>query len=179
MHLIFFKSRRLKKADYALTHGAYQKAFKLAFPLVNSGNLEIAFLANRLCGLAMYKRKKYDESLDFLEKTCYLRNYRHDWYNMAMALVLSSKLERAEEAFKNIYRSNVQPGYMYATPVPGLLFQYMKALKKKQFVDAAKARANELKQMYAGVGTDITKQVQRGLPAYPAFQKEIELLFVI
>lgn len=179
MHLILLKSRRLKKADYALTHGAYQKAYKLASPLVNSGNLEIAFQANRICGLAMYKRKKYKESLDFLEKTCHLRNYRHDWYNLAMALVFSSELKRAEEAFINIYRTSVQPGYMYATPVPGLLFQYMKALKQKQFVDAARVRANELKQMYAGVGTDITKQVQRGLPAYPSFQKEIESLLMI
>ncbi|WP_010665331.1 hypothetical protein [Marinilabilia salmonicolor] len=177
MHLILFKSRRLKRADYALTHGAYQKAFRLALPLVDSVKIEIAFLANRMCGLALYKRKKYEESLHFLEKTCHLRNYRHDWYNLAMASAFCGNLEKAEEAFKNIYRSSVQPGYLYATPVPGLLFQYMKALKKKQFIDAAKIRANELKQMYVGVGKDISKQVQRGLPAYPAFQREVESLF--
>lgn len=175
MHLILFKNRRLKKADYALNQGRLQKTFKLAVPFVNSHNNEIAYQANRLCGLARYKQKKYEDSIGFFEKTCQLENYRHDWYNLAMALAFVGKLEKAEEAFKNIYRTNVQPGYMYTVPVPGLLFQYLKVLKQKQFVDAAIARANELKQMFDGVGTsDVTKQVERGLPSYPMFLKEVK-----
>jgi len=145
--------------------------------LVNSRNKESAFRANRLCGLALYKRKKYDDSLQYLEKACRIGNFRHDWYSLAMALVFAGKLEKAEEAFKNIYRTNVQPGYLYAVPVPGLLYQYMKALTKKQFVDAAKVRANELKQMFVGVGPDTTKQVQRGLPNFDTFLTEVEPLF--
>jgi len=177
MRLILFKNRRLNKAEYALNYGRSQEAFKLGQPLVNSQNNEIAYRANFICGLALYKRKKYVESLAFLEKTCLLRNYRHDWYNLAMACVFAGKLDKAEEAFKHIYRTNVQPGYLYAIPVPGLLFQYLKALKKKQFIEAAITRANELKQMYIGVGPDTTKQVQRGLPAYPTFRMEVESLF--
>ncbi|PTN08686.1 M48 family metallopeptidase [Mangrovibacterium marinum] len=177
MPFILFKNRRLNKATYALNSGKYQQALKLAQPLVNSRNNEIAYRANFIGGLALYKRKKYDDSLPFLEKACQLGNYRHDWYNLAMASVFAGKLTEADEAFKNIYRTNVQPGYVYAVPVPGLLFQYMKALKRNQFIDAAITRANELKQMYVGVGSDTTKQVQRGLPAYPAFRVEVESLF--
>ncbi len=177
MYFILFKNRRLNKAEYALNSGKYQEALKLGQPLANSRNNEFAYRANFLCGLALYKRKKYDDSLAFLEKACQLGNYRHDWYNLAMASAFAGKLKEAEEAFKNIYRTNVQPGYVYAVPVPGLLFQYMKALKRNQFVDAAIMRANELKQMYVGVGADTTKQVQRGLPAYPTFRMEVESLF--
>lgn len=178
MHIILFKKRRLNKAENALNGGRYQKAFMLGKPLVSSLNNYIAFRANRLCGLAIYKQKKYEESLGFLEKTCQLGNYRHDWYNLAMAYVFSDKLKKAQEAFKNIYRTNIQPGYMYSTPVPCLLFQYMRALKQMQFIDAAMKRANELKQMYVGVGiSNTTKQVQRGLPSYAAFRIEVESLF--
>lgn len=177
MHLILFKKRRLNKAEFAFNSGRYKEAVKLAQVLVNSGNTEMAFRANRVCGLALYKRKKYEDSRSFLEKACQLGNYRHDWYNLAMALVFAGQLEEAEEAFKNIYRTNVQPGYMYSIAIPGLLFQYMKALKKKQFVDAAIVRANELKQMFVGVGPDATKQVQRGLPALTTFLAEVEPLF--
>lgn len=94
-----------------------------------------------------------------------------------MAYVFCGKLNEAEVSFQNIYRTNVQPGYLYAVPVPGLIFQYMKALKQRHFVDAAILRANELKQMYLGVGPDIKRQVQRGLPSYPMFRKEVESLF--
>nr|WP_321452667.1 hypothetical protein [uncultured Carboxylicivirga sp.] len=174
MHLILFKNRRLNKADYASTHGKYQLAIKLAQPLVHSRNKEIAFKANRICGLSFYKRKKYDDSIDFLQAACQLGNYRHDWYNLAMASAFSGNLEMAEQAFQNIYRTNVQPGYMYAVAVPGLIFQYTKVLIQQKFIDAAKKRTRELKQMYQGVGNDTTKQVQRGLPSYPTFQKEIE-----
>ncbi|WP_321996286.1 tetratricopeptide repeat protein [Draconibacterium orientale] len=177
MHLVLFKNRRLNKAELALNGGRYQEAIKLGQALVNSRNKEINFRANRLCGLALYKRKKYDDSLQYLEKACGIGNFRHDWYSLAMALVFAGKLEKAEEAFKNIYRTNVQPGYLYAVPVPGLLYQYMKALKKKQFVDAAKVRANELKQMFVGVGPDTTKQVQRGLPNFTTFLADVEPLF--
>lgn len=177
MHLILFKNCRLKKADYAFGQGLYQKAFILAVSLADSKNNELAFQANRLCGLALYKQKKYQDSIRFIEKTCQLRNYRHDWYNLAMAFVFFGDLEKADEAFKNTYRTNVQPGYMHAVPVSGLLFQYFRALKQNQFTDAAIARANELKQMYIGVGkSDITKQVQRGLHSYPIFLREVESL---
>ncbi|MBS2099377.1 tetratricopeptide repeat protein [Carboxylicivirga linearis] len=175
MHLILFKNRRLERADYASTHGKYQMAIKLAKPMVHSRNKVIAFKSNRICGLSLYKRKKYNESIVYLKEACHLGNYRHDWYNLAMAYAFSGKLNMAEQAFQNIYRTNVQPGYMYAVPVPGLIFQYTKALIQKQFMEAAKKRTRELKQMYQGVGNDITKQVQRGLPSYPMFQKEIEL----
>ncbi len=177
MRLILFKNRRLKKAEYALNQNRNQEAFKLGQPLVNSRNNEIASRANRICGLALYKRKKFDDSLEFLEKTCQLANYLHDWYNLTMASVYAGKLEKSEEAFKNIYRTSVQPGYMYSVPVPGLIFQYLRALKQKQFIDAAITRANELKQMYIGVGHDTTKQVQRGLPSYHMFKQEVESLF--
>jgi tetratricopeptide (TPR) repeat protein len=177
MHLVLFKNHRLNKAEHALNCGRYQEAIKLGQTLVNSRNKEITSRANRLCGLALYKRKKYDDSLQYLEKACRIGNYRHDWYSLAMALVFAGKPEQAEEAFKNIYRTNVQPGYLYAVPVPGLLYQYMKALTKKQFVDAAKVRANELKQMFVGVGPDTTKQVQRGLPNFNTFLTEVESLF--
>nr|WP_319569793.1 hypothetical protein [uncultured Draconibacterium sp.] len=177
IHLVLLKKRRLNKAEHALNGGSYQEALKLGRVLVNSRNREMNFRANRLCGLALYKRKKYEESLEYLEKACRTGNYRHDWYSLAMALVFAGKLEKAEEAFKNIYRTNVQPGYLYAVPVPGLLYQYMKALKKKQFVDAAIVRANELKQMFVGVGPDTTKQVQRGLPNFTTFLAEVESLF--
>ncbi|KJF43453.1 tetratricopeptide repeat protein [Draconibacterium sediminis] len=177
MHLVLFKNQRLNKAEHALNCGRYQEAIKLGQVLVNSRKKEIAFRANRLCGLALYKRKKYDESMEYLEKACLIGNYRHDWYSLAMALVFAGKLEKLEEAFKNIYRTNVQPGYLYAVPVPGLIYQYMKALKKNQFVDAAMVRANELKQMFVGVGPDTTKQVQRGLPNFTTFLAEVESLF--
>ncbi|WP_319480145.1 hypothetical protein [uncultured Draconibacterium sp.] len=177
MQLVLFKNRRLNRAEHALNCGRYQEAIKLGQALVNSRNKEMNFRANRLCGLALYKRKKYEESLGYLEKACRTGNYRHDWYSLAMALVFAGKLEKAEEAFKNIYRTNVQPGYLYAVPVPGLLYQYMKALKKKQFVDAAIIRANELKQMFVGVGPDTTKQVQRGLPNFTTFLADVEPLF--
>ncbi|MDX8339226.1 hypothetical protein SLH46_08550 [Draconibacterium sp. IB214405] len=177
MRLILFKARRLKKAELAFNGGKYREAVKLGNPLTNVLNNEMAFRANRVCGLALYKQKKYEESLEYLEKSSQLGNYRHDWYNLAMALVFAGKLEKAEDAFKNIYRTNVQPGYLYAVPVPGLLYQYMKALTKKQFADASKARANELKQMYVGVGPDTAKQVQRGLPNFTTFLAEVESLF--
>jgi len=177
MHFIFFKDRRLNKAELALNNGSYQNAVKLGLPYVNSKNSETAFRSNRLCGLALYKQKKYDESIGFLEKACQLGNYRHDWYNLAMSCAFAGNLNKAEDAFQNIYRTNVQPGYMYSVPVPGLLFQYMKALKQKQFNEAAIVRANELKQMYLGVGKDINQQVHRGLPAYTTFRKEVEPLF--
>ncbi|WP_303917878.1 hypothetical protein [Draconibacterium sediminis] len=177
MYLVLFKNRRLNKAEHALNCGRYQEAIKLGRVLVDSRNKEIAFRANRMCGLALYKRKKYEECLKYLEKACHTANYRHDWYSLAMALVFAGKLEKAEEAFKNIYRTNVQPGYLYAVPVPGLLYQYIKALKKNQFVDAAIVRANELKQMFVGVGPDTTKQVQRGLPNFTTFLAEVESLF--
>ena len=86
-------------------------------------------------------------------------------------------LENAEEAFKNTYRTGVQPGFMYAVPVPGLLYQYIKALKRNEFTEAARARANELKQMFIGVGSDTSKQVQRGLPSFGVFLSEVEALF--
>jgi len=177
MCLILLKNRRLNKAENAYNIGKYQEAFKLGKSLLNSRNNDIAFRAYRICGLALYKRKKYEESLGIMEKTCELGNYRHDWYNLAMSYVFAGKLEKSEEAFQNIYRTNVQPGYMYSVPIPGLLFQYMKALKQKAFIDAAITRANELKQFYVGVGADITKQVQRGLPSYPVFRKEVEPMF--
>lgn len=177
MRLIVFKNHRLLKAEQALNDGRYPEAIILGQALANARKKEIAFRANRLCGLALYKRKKYGESLKYLEKACQIGNYRHDWYNLAMALVFAGKLDQAEEAFKNIYRTNLQPGYLYAVPVPGLLYQYMKALKKKQFVDAAIVRANELKQMFCGVGPDSTKQVQRGLPNFTTFLAEVESLF--
>lgn len=175
--MVLFKNRRLNKAEHALNGGRHQEALKLGQALVNSRNKEIAFRANRLCGLALYKRMKYEESLVYMEKACRTGNYRHDWYSLAMALVFAGKLEKAENAFKNSYRTNVQPGYLYAVPVPGLLYQYMKALKKKQFVNAAIVRANELKQMFVGVGPDTTKQVQRGLPNLNTFLAEVESLF--
>lgn len=177
MHLILFKENRLNKAEFALNIGSYQKAFTLGLPLTTNPNNEMAFKANRICGLALYKLKRYNDSIEFLEKACQLGNYRHDWYNLAMSSAFSGKIEKAEEAFKNIYRTNVQPGYMYTIPVPGLLFQYMKALKQKQFIDAAITRVNELMQMYIGVGNDTTKQVQRGLPSYITFRSEVEPLF--
>ena len=177
MHLVLLKNRRLNKAEHALNSGKYQEALKLGRALVNSRNKAISFRANRLCGLALYKRKKYVESLEYLEKACQTGNYRHDWYSLAMALVFAGKLEKAEEAFKYVYRTNVQPGYLFSIPVPGLLYQYMKALKKNQFVDAAVIRANELKQMFVGVGPDKAKQVQRGLPNFTTFLAEVEPLF--
>ncbi|WP_297093550.1 hypothetical protein [uncultured Draconibacterium sp.] len=177
MRLILSKNRRLNKAEQALNSGRYQEALELGQALVNSRNKEITFRANRLCGLALYKRKKYHESLEYLEKACKTGNYRHDWYSLAMALVFAGKLEEADEAFKNIYRTNVQPGYLFAIPVPGLLYQYMKALTKMQFADAAIVRANELKQMFVGVGPDATKQVQRGLPVLTTFLADVEPLF--
>lgn len=177
MCLVLFKNRCLNKAEQALNGGRYQEAIKLGKALVNAQKKGIAFRANRLCGLALYKSRKYDESIEYLEKACQLGNFRHDWYSLAMALVFAGRLEQAEDAFKNIYRTNVQPGYLYAVPVPGLLYQYMKALKKQQFDDTAKARANELKQMFVGVGPDTTKQVQRGLPNLTTFLAEVEPLF--
>jgi len=53
----------------------------------------------------------------------------------------------------------------------------MKALKNNEYKQAAIRRANELKQMYIGIGSDTTKQVQRGMPSYITFRKEIESLF--
>lgn len=177
MHIILFKNRRLNKAEQALNQSKYKRAFKLGKPLTHSKDRKIAYRANFLCGLALYKRKRFEDSIDYLKKSSQLGNYRHDWYNLSMAYVFSGNVEKAEEAFKNIYRTNVQAGYMYAIPVPGLLFQYVKALIQKQFIDAAKKRANELKQMYMGVGSDTTKQVQRGLPSYTSFRKVVEPLF--
>lgn len=177
MPLILFTKRRLIKAEHAFGFGNYSKAFKLGKPLTNSSDNNVAFRANRLCALSLYKIKKYDNSILFFENACKLGNYRHDWYGLAMAFVFSGELKKAEKAFQNIYRTNVQPGYMYAVPVPGLLYQYLKALIKNQFTDAAITRANELKQMYIGVGKDTAKQVQRGLPSYPTFLKEVKPLF--
>lgn len=178
MSFIIFKTQRLNKAEACLNLGKKQVALKLVLPLVKSKKADIAYRANRVSGLALYKQKKYDECVEFLEQACRLGNYRHDWYNLAMALALAGKFDKAEESFKNIYRTNVQSGYMYTLPVPGMLFQYMKALKQKEFIEGAIARANELKQMYIGVGkSDPGKQVQRGLPSFPTFRKEIESLF--
>lgn len=178
MSFIFFKTQRLNKAESCLNLGKKQIALRLAKPLLNSRNKDIAYRANRLSGLALYKLKNYNDSIVFLRKACLLGNFRHDWYNLAMALAFSNHIEDAEEAFKNIYRTNVQSGYMYTLPVPGMLFQYMKALKQKEHVSGAIARANELKQMYIGIGkSDPGKQVQRGLPSFPTFRKEIEPLF--
>lgn len=63
MHFILFKNHRLNKADHAFHHGKREKAFKLSRPLVNSSNKDIAFRASRLCGLALYKQKKYEDSI--------------------------------------------------------------------------------------------------------------------
>lgn len=177
MAFIFFKNKKLSKAEHALNDCKYKKAYTIGLALVHAKNKEIAFRANRVCGLALYKQKKYDDSLTFLESACQKGNYRHDWYNLAMAFTFNGMLENAEEAFKNIYRTGVQPGFMYAVPVPGLLYQYIKALKKNEFPKTARARANELKQMFIGVGSDTTKQVQRGLPSFDVFLSEVEALF--
>ncbi len=177
MALFAFKTRRLQKASLALNNGKYKEALKLASPLAGQRNKDLAFQANRICGLALYKLKQYESSLSFLNKACALGNYRHDWYNLAMANAYAGKVDASEEAFQNIYRTNVQPGYMYAVPVPGLLFQYVKVLIKKEFIEAATARANEMKQMYSGVGKDMEKQVARGLPSYEMFRKELVHLF--
>lgn len=174
---ILFKKHRIKKAELAFSSGRYFKAYRLCKALANSIDNDMAFRANRLCALALYKIKNYDDSIAFFQKTCELGNYRHDWYGLAMALVFIGKLDKAEDAFQNIYRTNVQPGYIYAVPVPGLIYQYLKALKQKRFTEAAITRANELKQMYIGVGKDTTKQIQRGLPSYNTFIKEVEPLF--
>lgn len=178
MRFVLLKKRRLERAEQNLNTGKRALALKLALPLLNAKNKDIAFRANRVSGLALYKQKKYNESLPFLEKACQLGNYQHDWYNFAIALVYSGNSGKADEAFQNIYRTKVQPGYLFATPIPLLLFQYMKALKQKGEPEKARTRANELKQMYAGVGiSDIGKQVSRGLPAYPTFRKEIVSIF--
>lgn len=178
MRFVLLKKRRLERAEQNLNAGKRALALKLALPLLNAKNKDIAFRANRVSGLALYKQKKYNESLPFLEKACQLGNYQHDWYNFAIALVYSGNSGKADEAFQNIYRTKVQPGYLFATPIPLLLFQYMKALKQKGEPEKARTRAKELKQMYAGVGiSDISKQVSRGLPAYPTFRKEIVPIF--
>lgn len=176
--MILFKNRRIKRAELSLNSGNKERAIKLALPLTKSTNKEISYLANKVTGLALYKQKNYSESTSYLLKAVSIGNYRHDWYNLAMALAFSGQLNMAEEAFRNIYRTTIQTGYMYTIPVPGMLFQYMKVLVKMQYTEAAIARANELKQMYVGIGkSDPGKQVQRGLPSFTTFRKEIEALF--
>lgn len=176
--MILFKKHRIKSAELALNSGNRQRAIKLAIPLIRSTNKEIAYQANKIVGLAQYKLKKYSEGVTYLRTAVALGNYRHDWYNLAMAHAFSANLDDAEKAFMKIYSTNVQPGYMHTVPVPGMLFQYMKVLSKMNFKEAAIARATELKQMYIGIGkSDPGKQVQRGLPSFPTFRKEIETLF--
>ncbi len=178
MNIILFPSRRILKAETALNLGKKQEAIKLALPLTTAKDKEIAYRANRTVGLAYYKLKIYNKSVELLTRTCELGNYRHDWYNLAMAQAFDSDFESANTTFNHIYRTNVQPGYMYTLPVPSMLFQFMKVLIKKGDLSGAKVRANELKQMYDGVGkTNIEQQVQRGLPAYSAFCNEVERLF--
>jgi tetratricopeptide (TPR) repeat protein len=178
MGFVLLKKRRLEKAEQSLNAGKRVLALKLAKPLLHARNAEVAHRANRLSGLALYKQKKYQDSLPFFKTACQLGNYRHDWYNFAIALVYSGNAAIADDAFQNIYRTKIQPGYLYSTPTPILLFQYMRALIQQGKTEKARQRANELKQMYAGVGiSDINIQKQRGLPTYPTFRNEIISLF--
>lgn len=178
MGFVLLKKRRLLKAEESFNLGKKSMALKQAKPLLTSKNKEFAYRANRLSGLALYKQRKYQESIPLMEAACQLGNYRHDWYNLSMAFAFNGHFEKADEAFQNIYRTNVQSGYMYAISIPAMLFQYMKVLIQKGNTERAIRRANELKQMYAGTGiSDVNKQIPRGLPAYPTFRKEIETLF--
>ena len=178
MGFVILKNRRIQKAERSLNSGKRELALKLAKPLLNAKNNEIAYRANRLSGLALYKQKKYKDGLPFLETACQLGNYQHDWYNFAITLAYNGNAEKADGAFQNIYRTKVQSGYLYTTPIPTMLFQFIRALIRKGNVEIAKKRANELKQMYAATGiSDINKQVPRGLPAYPTFRKEIAAIF--
>ncbi len=153
-------------------------AIKLAKPLLNIKDQEIAHAANRISGLALYKLKKYPESLPSLEKACQLGNYQHNWFNYAVSLVYNGNLEKAEEAFQNVYRTQVQPGYVHATPLPIMLFQYLKGLKDNGFNEIAKDRAGEMKQMYAGVGVlNGHNERSKGLPPYHRFREQIADLY--
>ncbi len=178
MGFVILKKRRLKKAEQNMNFGKSALALKLAKPLLNVKNKEIAYSANRLIGLALYHQKKYQDSLPCLETACELGNYQHDWYNYAITLAYNGNLEKADEAFQNVYRTKVQPGYLRTTPIPVMLFQYMKALKQKGYNKKAILRANELKQMYAGVGViNTSNELSRGMPTYHNFRKEIVSLF--
>lgn len=159
--------------------GKRKLAIQQAKPLLDVKDEKIAHAANRISGLALYKRKKFQESLPCLEKACHLGNYQHDWFNYAVSLVYSGDVEKAEDAFQNVYRSKVQPGYVHTTPLPIMLFQYLKGLIHKEFSAEAKIRANEMKQMYAGIGVlNGHNERSKGLPPYHRFREQIEALFV-
>ena len=178
MALLLFKEKRLRKAEKSLNSGKRTEAFKMAQPLIHAKSKEMAYRANRICGLALYHQKKHEDSLPYMKAACQLGNYKHDWYNLTMSLTFNGDFEEADDAFQNIYRTKVQPGYLYTPPTPTLLFQYMKALQRQGNTENAKKRANELKQMFSGVGTsNIDQQIARGLPAYPTFRDEIKNLY--
>lgn len=178
MGFVLLKKRRLHKAEQSFMTGKRKQAIQLAKPLLNAKDKEIAHAANRISGLALYKRKKFKESLPCLEMACQLGHYQHDWYNYAMSLAYSGDVEKAEEAFQNVYRSKVQPGYVYTTPLPIMLFQYLKGLIHKGFTTEARIRANEMKQMYAGIGVlNGHNERSKGLPPYHRFREQIESLY--
>lgn len=178
MGCVIFKQQRLKKAELNYFQGKRALALKLAKPLLKVNNKEIAYAANRLSGLALYQGKKYQECLPLLERACQLGNYQHDWYNYTMALAYHNEDEKAEEVFKNVYRTKVESGYIHAASIPVMLFQFMRALTQTGKTEKARRKANELKQMYAGIGVlNNHNELARGLPAYHFFRKEITSLF--
>lgn len=161
--LLNVRMRRIEKAWKMFHAGHREEAIRKVGRLVNSTQRVIKAEANRLVGLSLYKLKRYTLAIDNFEVAASLENSRHDWYNLAMALIKAGEVSRAEAAFSKINQGTSNHGYQHAITQVQMFFQYLRALRDEEHFTIAKKRLDELASMYGAMHkTDSSFLISRG-----------------
>ncbi|WP_025863876.1 tetratricopeptide repeat protein [Prolixibacter bellariivorans] len=81
-----YRERKIKEAWKLYHDGKREEAFRKIRLLLKSTNKEVQLEALQIAGMAMYKLKRFDQSINYFQKACKLGNARHDWFNLSMLM---------------------------------------------------------------------------------------------
>lgn len=162
-HLFTSKTKQMNTAWQLFNSGKRAEAIICAETLLTSTKHH--YEASLICGLSYYKMLKYSESIPFFENTVECSNFRHDWYNLAMANVHTGRYKEAQHAFEKINQGSENKNYQIRTSHAEMILQFARLLHIQGESGLAIHYIDELKRMYAGVrNMSPDFLVQRGLP---------------
>ncbi len=128
-----------------------EERFQAAYELYSGDpTLAESVEALRLLGLACVRMNKQAEAANYYEQVCDKSNDADDWFNLAMARLMSGDSVHGIIALEEAKRRHTESKEKMSVPM--MLFYFIGGLLDLGMWDAAKRYLQELAEVYAGAG---------------------------
>jgi len=148
-----------------LQNEKYEEVIPEAKKLLGHKSAPIAKDANKLMGMALFRKAKYKEALPYFQKATEYNPEINDWFNVITSGTLSKNVEVGRNAFDKAVQLQLDSGHKEQPSIPFMRQYYACALRDIGEYDLALEQINELRLIYEQLKiTDTTFVYIRGVP---------------